>query len=106
MGPVSNITLQWEKNVGNVELRSIPHASAGVEHDDKLDTSKQSNFVSEDLNEEAFDKAPQFARIYFANLRLIFGEKAKFVKAQIDSASTRNIILSSLLRKLFPNSSD
>ena len=68
---------------------------------------QQSNFVSEDTNEEAFvtecDTTPQFARKYFANLHLIYGEKTKVVKAQIDSASTCNTIPSSLLRKLFPN---
>ena len=67
----------------------------------------QSNFISEDTNEEAFvtecDTTPQFARKYFANLHLIHGEKTKVVKAQIDSASTCNTISSSLLRKLFPN---
>ena len=61
---------------------------------------QQSNFVSEDTNEEAFvtecDTTPQFARKYFANLHLIYGEKTKVVKAQIDSASTCNTIPSSL----------
>ena len=67
---------------------------------------QQSSFVSEDTNEEAFvtecDTTPQFARKYFANLHLIYGEKTKDVKAQIDSASTCNTIPSSLLRKLVP----
>ena len=68
---------------------------------------QESNFVSEDTNEEAFvtecDTTPQFARKYFANLHLIYGEKTRVVKAQIDSASTCNTIPSSLLRKLFTN---
>ena len=68
---------------------------------------QQSNFVSEDINEEAFvtecNTTPQFARKYFANLHLIYGEKTKVVKVQINSASTCNTIPSSLLRKLFSN---
>jgi len=68
---------------------------------------QQSNFVSEDTEEETFvtecDKAQRFARKYFANLQLKHGEKTKVVRAQIDSASTCNTISSTLLRKLFPN---
>ena len=64
-------------------------------------------FFSEDPEEETFvtecDKAPRFARKYFANLQLKHGEKKKVVRAQINSASTCNIISSTLLRKLFPN---
>ena len=49
-------------------------------------------FFSEDTEEETFvtecDKAPRFARKYFANLQLKHGEKTKVVRAQIDSAST------------------
>ena len=67
---------------------------------------QQSNFVSEDTNEEAFvtesDTTPRFARKYFANLHLIHGGKTKVVRAQIDSAFTCNTIPSTLLRKLFP----
>ena len=80
--------------------QAISRASAGVKHDDKLDSNNPTN-------EEAFvtecDTTPQPARKYFANLHLIHGEKTKAVKAQIDSASTCNTIPSSVLRKLFPN---
>ena len=66
---------------------------------------QQSNFVTEDTEEETFvtecDKAPRFARKYFANLQLKHGEKTKVVRAQIDSASTCNTISSTLLRKVF-----
>ena len=37
--PVSNIALQWEKNVQNAVSLATSRASAGVEHDDKLDSS-------------------------------------------------------------------
>ena len=66
---------------------------------------QQSNFVSEDTEEETFvtecDKAQRFARKYFANLQLKHGGKTKVVRAQIDSASTCNTISSTLLRKVF-----
>ncbi|XP_068720695.1 uncharacterized protein [Montipora capricornis] len=62
---------------------------------------QQSNFVSEDTNEEAFvtecDTTPRFARKYFANLHLMHGGKTKVVMAQIDPASTCNTIPSTLL---------
>jgi len=37
--PISNIALQWEKNVENAVSLAISRMSAGVEHDDKLDSS-------------------------------------------------------------------
>ena len=55
---------------------------------------KQSNFVDDDADEEAFVaecKASQRpAKKFFAHLHLVHGGKSKIVRAQIDSASTCN----------------
>ena len=103
--PVINIALQWGKNVENVVWPLRARMYAGLEHDDKLDMQQQSNFVSEDTEEDTFvtecDTTPRFARKYFSNLHLKHGEKTKVVRAQIDSASTCNTIPNALLRKLF-----
>lgn len=45
----------------------------------------------------------QPARKFFAHLHLIHGEKTKFVKAQINTASTCNTIPISLLSELLPD---
>ena len=103
--PVSNIVLQWEKNVQNAASLAISRICKGGTRQQAQ--QQQSNFVSEERNEEAFvmecDTTPQSATKYIANLHLTHGDKTKVVKAQIDSVSTCNTIPSSLLRKLFPN---
>ena len=68
---------------------------------------QQSNFVSDDPTEEAFvvncQATPTGAKKFFAHLHLIDGGQSKTVKAQIDSASTCNIMPNSVLEQLFPN---
>ena len=90
----------------NAVSLSTSRASAGVDHDDKLDSSNPILSLKTQTWKLGFvtecDTTPQFARKYSANLHLIHEEKTKVVKAQIDSACSCNTIPSGLLRNLFP----